>query len=334
MKRAVRMSDIARRMGVSTVTVSKALGGKDGVSDALRKLISEKAAEMGYVYNCLPRNMRAGRGHLIGILISARYLGESSFYWFFYQTLLARLKETSYLGVLEIVSVEEEEKCVFPPFVVMNRVDGLIILGQMAERYIAAVASRINNCIFLDFYSETDGYDCVVSNNFLGSYNLTKLLVAAGHTRIGFIGSTSATTSILDRYMGFCKAMLEASLPYDAAIEDRDGNGVYTEIKLQPDAYTAYVCNNDQIAGIAITRLRELDIEVPRDVSIVGFDNESEAVTAGVGVTSLEVNVQDMCDTAVNLLIERIESKSYRLRGRLFIDGRVVIKESIAAPVQ
>ncbi|MDR1074535.1 MAG: substrate-binding domain-containing protein [Treponema sp.] len=334
MKRSVRMSDIARHMGVSTVTVSKALGGKDGVSDTLRKLISEKAVEMGYVYNCLPHNMRTGRRHLIGIVISARYLGESSFYWIFYRALLAQLKETSYLGVLEIASAEEETNRVFPPFVATNRVDGLIILGQMTEGYIATIASRIKNCVFLDFYSEADGYDCVVSNNFIGSYNLTKLLIAARHTRIGFIGSTSATTSILDRYMGFCKAMLEAALPYDAAIEDRDGNGVYTEIKLQPDTYTAYVCNNDQIAGIVIARLRSLNLEVPRDISIVGFDNESEAVTAGIGVTSLEVNVQAMCATAIDQLIERIESKSYRLRGKCFIDGRVVIKQSIAAPVK
>jgi LacI family transcriptional regulator len=328
------MSDIARRVGVSTVTVSKALSGKDGVSDALRELITEKAAEMGYVYNNLPRNMRVGRHYLIGILIPARYLGESSFYWIFYQTLLAQLKQTSYMGILEIARPEEEESCVLPSFALTNRIDGLIVLGQMTERYIAAVTSRIKNCVFLDFYAETDGYDYIVSNNFLGSYNLTRLLVAAGHTRIGFIGSTSATTSILDRYMGFCKAMLEASLPYDAAIEDRAANGLYTEIKLQPGEYTAYVCNNDQIAGIVIARLKSLNLEVPRDISIVGFDNESEAITFGVGVTSLEVNVQDMCATAVDKLIERIESKSYRPRGKCFIDGRVVIKESIAAPVK
>jgi LacI family transcriptional regulator len=98
------MSGIACQMGVSTVTVNKDLGGKDGVSDTLRDLITGKAVGMDYVYNCLPRNMCAGRRHLIGILISARYLGESSFYWIFYQTLLPQLKETSSPVVLEIAS--------------------------------------------------------------------------------------------------------------------------------------------------------------------------------------------------------------------------------------
>ncbi|MDR0556327.1 MAG: substrate-binding domain-containing protein [Treponema sp.] len=206
----------------------------------------------------------------------------------------------------------------------MNRVDGIIIPSQMTEWYIAAIASRIKNRVFLDFYSETDGYGCVLSNNFPGSYTLTKLLVAAAHMRRGVIGSTSAATGILDRYMGFRKAMPEAPLPYNAAIKDRDANGVYIEIKLQPDAYTAYVYNNDQIAGVAIVRLRDINLKVPCCISIVGSDNENGAVAAGIGVTSLEFNVQDMRATAIDQLIERVESKSYRLRGKRFIDGRVV----------
>ena len=81
MKSFVKMSDIARELGVSTVTVSKALNGKDGVSSDLRKLITLKAADMGYVYNSLPRNMRTGRNYNIGIVISEKYLGIASFYW-------------------------------------------------------------------------------------------------------------------------------------------------------------------------------------------------------------------------------------------------------------
>jgi DNA-binding LacI/PurR family transcriptional regulator len=70
-------------------------------------------------------------------------------------------------------------------------------------------------------------------------------------------------------------------------------------------------------------------LEVPRDISIVSFDNESEQVTAGIGVTSLEVNVSAMCEAAVNLLLENIESDDYKIKGRVFVDGRVVMKESV-----
>jgi LacI family transcriptional regulator len=326
------MSDIARELEVSTVTVSKALSGKDGVSGALRKTITRKAEELGYVYNSLPRNMKEGRYYLIGILISSKFIGESSYYWVFYQRLLEAMKQTRYLGVLEIVGDEDERKCTVPSVLSAKRIDGVIVLGQMGDPYIAMITSTTARCVFLDFYSGIGSCDCVASNNFLGSYKLTSLLIAAGHKNIGFIGSTAATTSILDRYLGFCKAMMEAGLPRETAIEDRDGRGIYIDIMLCPDKYTAYVCNNDQIAGTVINQLRRLGLNVPEDISIVGFDNESEVVTAGVGVTSLEFNMEAMCRMAIDLLIQHIEVPDYVCRGHSFIDGRVVVKQSIAAP--
>jgi LacI family transcriptional regulator len=327
------MSDIARELGVSTVTVSKALSGKEGVGKALRESIVQKAEAMGYVYNSLPRSMLEGRTYNIGILIAAKYLGENSFYWIFYQRLLRTLKSTSYTGILEVVNDEDETACAIPSIVTANKIDGLILLGQFSSAYLSAVTGTIRQCVFLDFYSDIGQCDCVASNTFLGSYNLTKLLIAAGHKKIAFIGSIAATTSIIDRYMGYCKAMLEARLPYGPAIDDRDSKGVYLgEIQLKPGGYTAYVCNNDQVAGQVIRQLRRAGLAVPADVSLVGFDNESEAITDGVGVTSLEVDIDSMCGKSIGTLIQHIESEEYGPPGVSFIDGKIVVKQSIAPP--
>jgi LacI family transcriptional regulator len=326
------MSDIAEELGISTVTVSKALTGREGVGERLRKAIIEKAADLGYVYNGLPQTMRVGRNYVAGILISAKFLGEASFYWVFYRNLLAAFKETEYSGILEIVESDEESHCAVPACIATNKVDGLILLGQFPDPYLAMIAAKVKRLVFLDFYSDIGSCDCVASNNFLGSYTLAKLLIDVGHTRIAFVGSSSATTSILDRYMGFCKAMLEMGLPYEPAIDDRDEHGRYVDFDLRVGEFTAYICNNDQVASIAITRLRKLGLEVPDDVSIVGFDNESELLTAGLGVTSLDVNVQAMSRTAVATLIEHIEHNEYQPRGVTFIDGKVVAKRSVAPP--
>jgi LacI family transcriptional regulator len=327
------MSDIARDLGVSTVTVSKALSGKDGVGKELRKTIVQKAEAMGYVYNRLPRGMLEGRTYNIGILIAAKFLGENSFYWIFYQRLLLVLKSTPYTGILEVVSDEDETVRAIPSVVTANKIDGLILLGQFSAAYLSAITTTIRQCVFLDFYSDIGQCDCVASNTFLGSYNLTKLLITAGHKKIGFIGSISATTSIIDRYMGYCKAMLEAGLPYDAAIDDRDSKGIYlAEIRLKAGSYTAYVCNNDQLAGRVVRQLRKAGLAVPADVSLVGFDNESEAITGGVGITSLEVNIDSMCEKCIGTLIQHIESEEYGPPGISFIDGRIVVKQSIAPP--
>ncbi|MDR1470420.1 MAG: LacI family DNA-binding transcriptional regulator [Spirochaetaceae bacterium] len=325
------MRDVARELGISVVTVSKALAGKEGVGEQLRQKIVRKAAELGYVYNNLPRNLLYGRNYNIGVLVSSRYLGFSSFYWRFLKQLLVALKKTAYSALLEIVEADEEAGAVIPSFIRDNKADGVIVLGQFSDTYLSFIAEQTKKRVFLDFYSEIGSTDCIATNNFLGSYNLTKLLIEAGHEKIGFIGSPKATTSILDRYVGFCKAMLEAALPYDAAIEDRDARGVYLDqMDIRPEHYTAYVCNNDQLAGAVISNLRGRGCRVPEDISLAGFDNDNETVTAGVGVTSFEVNIQAMCDAALRALIGHIESDDYKPQGVLLIDGRIVEKASIA----
>jgi LacI family transcriptional regulator len=331
MKTRVKMKDIAKELGVSTVSVSKALSGKDGVSEKLRKLITQRASDLGYLYNSAPRNLLLGRSCNLGILIPAKYLGESAFYWLFYQRLLLAMKKTNYSGILEIISNEDEANCVIPSYIANNKVDGIILLGQFSETYLTMITQKEECCIFLDFYSDIGKCDCIATNNFLGSYNLTKLLIAAGHQNIAFIGSPCSTTSILDRYLGFCKAMLEAGLSYQAAIEDRDNNSSgYLDFPLNTEEYTAFVCNNDQLAGIVVKRLQQMGLRVPGDISIVGFDNEDETVTGGIGITSLEIDISSMCDLAVDLLVEHIEKPDYRLRGRILIDSRVITKQSIA----
>jgi LacI family transcriptional regulator len=334
MKNRVTMSDIAKELRVSAVTVSRALAGKGGVGAKLEERIRGQAERMGYTYNSLPRSMLTGRYYNIGILIGERYVcGPGSFYHVFLIELLSVLKKRKYAGIPEIVSGGEESSLVPPAFVQANKVDGLIVLGQMADDYLSMILKRVPRLVFLDFYSGIEGCDCIVSNNFFASYSLTRLLIAKGHRKIGFVGSVSGTSSILDRYMGFCKAMMEADLPYEEAISDRDSQGYWLEnICLEPSKYTAYVCNSDQLAGNVIQRLREQGLKVPEDISIAGFDNTFAGLTSGVAVTSVEINVEAMCEAAVNAVIAHIEHEEYRPHGKVFIEARIIEKDSIAPP--
>lgn len=327
------MSSIAKALGVSTVTVSRALSGKEGVSGDLGERIRRKAKKMGYQYSRMPQNTPAGRRKNIGILIGEKYLGETAYYWLFFLKLLSLLKERNYMGVLEVVTAGEELSLAPPGFIRENKVDGVILLGQLAEEYLKMVHRKAASCVFLDFYSNIEGCDCIVSNNFMSSYSLTRLLIGKGHRKIAFIGSSPTTTSIVDRYMGFCKAMMEEGLPYDEGIPDRDSKGYgYGEINLQLTKYTAYVCNNNQLAGDVIRQIQRNSMKIPEDISIAGFDNADTAITNGVSVTSVEANIDVMCEAAVNTIIKHIENEDYIPHGNLYIDAKIIEKQSIAAP--
>jgi DNA-binding LacI/PurR family transcriptional regulator len=81
-----------------------------------------------------------------------------------------------------------------------------------------------------------------------------------------------------------------------------------------------------------IRQLRQCGLKVPADVSLVGFDNEDETITGDIGVTSLEVNTAAMCELTMNTIIQHLESEAYTPLGSSFVDGKIIVKQSIAAP--
>jgi len=114
MAKLIKMSDIAKKLNISTVTVSKALGDREGVSEVLREEIKRKAMEMGYVYNknsSADQEQNAYATRNIGILVSERFMdANNSFYWSVYQMLIKYLVQYNYSGILEVISLESEKK--------------------------------------------------------------------------------------------------------------------------------------------------------------------------------------------------------------------------------
>ena len=154
MKKQVKLADIAARFGVSNVTVSKALSDKDGVSEDLRGKIKAAANEMGYRRSASDKVHQTDRTRNIGILIPERFLGRNnSFYWTLYNNVAHELMSCDYYCIMELLKPEDEDACRFPRMLLENKVEGVIILGQLHNSYADAMASKYSNIlIFLDFY--------------------------------------------------------------------------------------------------------------------------------------------------------------------------------------
>ncbi|NLO08413.1 MAG: LacI family transcriptional regulator [Clostridiales bacterium] len=330
MRKNITMKDIATELGVSTVTVSKALSGKEGVSDELRTLIKHKAEEMGYRYNALGKSMREGKNYNIGILIAEQFMHEIAFYSKIYQALIKEMMRFDYFGILEIISGHEEKKCLLPNILKNNKVDGIILLGQLHRDYIIKIDNTGIPYIFLDFVDDAFNVDTIISDNVYGSYEITKYLISKGHSEIGFIGNQLATTSITDRYLGFYKAMLEhkLSIRQEWIINDRDEEGNFIDLKLPEDLPTAFVCNCDKIAYELILLLKRMNIRVPEDVSVVGYDNYIFATLSDPQITTVEVNVEAMSEMAVDSIIRRFTNSSIE-SSRKIISGRIIIRDSV-----
>ena len=331
-KKTVTMSDIAKVMNVSTVTVSKALGDREGVSDELRERIKQKATEMGYRIHTGGHGSKDGLTYNIGIIVARHFISDASaFYWIMYRYIVELLQKQNYYGMLEVVDDEDNSTAEIPNSVIDKKVDGLIILGQFSDSYIDKLMSCYIPTVFLDFYGSREDAETVLSDSFYGAYMLTSYLIANGHRRIGFLGSVSSTSSITDRYLGYYKALIENRIPLrqDWVISDRSNESdIYPTFALPQDMPTAFVCNCDEAGYKLVTQLKSAGYNVPDDISVVGYDNHIYSTICTPRLTTIDVNSRAMSAEAVDIILHKIRDGNYK-RGRTLVTGKLIRRESV-----
>lgn len=338
-KKKVRLSDIADKLNISTVTVSKALSDKEGVGDELRQQIKEIAGQMGYQIkksgSASPAQTHTRGTGNIGILIPSRFFSPNvSFYWHIFNALSTELLSRGYYSIMELLTAEDEEAHTLPRLISDNKVDGLIILGQTSDAYLEALNKKFQSFILFDFYSAKLQYDSVSNDDYYCSYLMTDYVISQGHKKIRFVGNFGATTSISDRFMGFQRAMLEHNLncSREDIINDRDQNGSMVKINLPPakSMPSAFVCNCDETAANLILALEEKGYKVPQDISVTGFDNYLPRKQTAVELTTVYIKPEDSTRVAAELIISKITDQPY-IKGRHLVSGSLVIRNSVKA---
>lgn len=330
-RKSITMKDIAEKLDVSIVTVSKALSDKEGVSDELKEKIKSLATQMGYRYNMLAKSMKEGLSYNIGIVVPDRFIGkQESFYFKFQKHITQALESYGYYGILQILSPEDEKELALPRFYSEKRVDGMIILGQISKDYIETLQNTEIPIVFLDFYDEHSNIDSVITDSFYAAYELTNYVIRNGYKKLAFVGNIYATSSIQDRFLGYYKSLIEHRLTLDQEyiLNDRDEQGKLLEIDLPEKMPEAFICNCDGVAYNLILKLQRLGYKIPEDVAVVGFDNDIYATISNPQITTMEVDMQEMSRIAIKILINKI-NKSPKEYGRLLVKANLIIRDSV-----
>jgi len=332
MAKDVTLADIAARVGVSNVAVSKALSGKPGVSEELRNRIKEIAAQMGYVSSTSVKPGANETGN-IGVVIPEDTYGDAaSFYGRLYEKVVRALYDNNYYGILELLTKEDETAANLPKVMQDGKVDGLIFVGQLDENYIKRMVQQTKLPVFfLDTYMPFIELDTVISDGYYGTYQLTNYLLKQGHRRIAFVGSVDATSSIADRYWGYRRSLRENQVEFkeEWEIPDRGGNGkTFEKILSASKDIDAYVCNCDRTAHILIRDLEEAGYRVPEDISVVGFDNFLPVEMDKHHITTYAVDMERMAGVCVKSLIKKIKHKKYG-GGIQIVTGKLVKKDTV-----
>lgn len=327
MSSKVKMKDISEKLGISIVSVSKALSGKDGVSDDMRDKIFQVAQSLGYDIDKVKKSKSAGN---IGIIVADKFMDDNTFYQKLYRQIVIYCTERGYSGILEIINSDKEENLVMPNVVKNSNVDGIVVLGDISKEYIFKLNKSKIPLVLTDFHIEDFEADCVISDNIYGAMKITELMIQRGRKRIAFVGDVLATTSILDRYLGYSRALLlNGIMPKEEfLIKDRDKNGKFIDIDLPKNIPDAFVCNCDEVAYNLVNKLKQKGYQIPEDISVAGYDDYKYSTLSDPQLTTYRVNIEDMAKISIDKLLKRIEGNAFAFEQSV-IGGELVKRDSI-----
>lgn len=336
MVKAVKLADIAARLNVSVVTVSKALSGQKGVSEELRRKIKDLADEMGYVpIHATQKNK--DKSYTIGVISLENYFEKfASFYWKMYQEVATRAVKKNCFTMLEVISSHAEAALDPPKLLEEERVDGIVVIGRPKQEYLKMLYRfKKIPMVFMDFYDDDDETrDSVISANFYGAYKMTDYLIRSGHTQIAYVGTLMYTESITDRYYGYCKALQEngIALRDDWILNDREPEkgkiGLDYKFTLPKEMPTAFFCNNDVTAYALIKTLESNGYRVPEDISVAGYDDYLYPEFGDSRITTYAVDMGEMSRIVLNCLIKKMENVSYN-ESLHVIPGRMIVRDTV-----
>ncbi len=340
MKVSVNIFDVARYAGVSPATVSRVLNNHPNVKEETRKKVQAAIKELKYHPNISAQRLAGGKSRTIAVVIP-HY--EGLFYSYYAVEILRGVGMVcDALGLDLLLYVATRQRPDLPiaagGVIFADVLTQYECLKNTVERGIPTVV--INNVV------DDIPVDCFAIDNRGGAKEAVEYLISLGHTKIAHITGDLRTQSASDRLMGYKEALLKAGIEIRPDyIQEGDFSRLSARIAAEKliklsDRPTAIFVASDEMAVEVLFTLREHGINVPRDISIVGFDDNPVAVQAPVALTTVKQPLLEMAREAVEELHRIIENRkgrhiymSHVSPHRIYLHTELVIRNSCQPPV-
>jgi len=328
------IQDIADALGISRNTVSKAINNSDGLADATREKILQKAVEMGYKQfsyvaslsgSGAPRFVPGGSPERPGAdsEIAVFTVNLSLVSNHFAIPMLDRFKqELSQLGfALNIYKVDPENlaRHTLPAAFDIERVSAIMCIEMFDRSYDEMVCGLGLPVLFVDGphkrFGDTLPADQLYMDSTTGITKLVNEMLQKGKRKIGFIGDYEHCQSFFERYVAFRSAMTLAGVPVDERFCIKTNSpDMAAPLAALPELPDLFICANDFIAVDAMHSLRKLGKSIPENVLLCGFDDAPESRIMTPALTTVHIHTQIMAFTAINLLLTRMKEPTLDYR--------------------
>lgn len=327
--------DIAKQVGVSAKTVSRVLNGEPHVTTKVRDLVLAKAKELKYQPNVVAQGLVSRKSYLIGLIYekpSPSYVVDLQ------KGALERLHGERYrLIVLPVESVERhgegvvkllQATAVDAVLLAPPASDDAMILSELAELHIPF--ARISPTRLPEFQPS------VAIDDIAAACEIAEHLIGLGHTRIAIIKGDSTHAATEARLLGYAQAMAKHGIKMNLDFVESgqfsfdSGHEAALRLLRGPNRPTAILAQNDDMAAGAIAASRSLGLEIPRDLSIVGFDDSDISRVVWPALTTVRQPVEEMAHQAMDMLLAVLAGK---VPGTAAIhQHRLMVRQSTAPP--
>ncbi|MGV4967897.1 LacI family DNA-binding transcriptional regulator [Priestia aryabhattai] len=329
------IKDIARVAGVSVTTVSRALNGYSDVNEKTRQKIAAVARELNYSPNTLARGLVMQKSKTIGLLVSG-ISRESVKDNFTFEVLCGVNERASTLGydlILFNTNTMMQREKTYTQLCRERRVDGAIIQGiKKEDPYLKEVVESDIPCVLVDIPVHSNSVGYVTTDNALGAKKAVEHLASLGHKHIGMINGHEDAFVSQERLNGYREALKECGLSFRSEwvvsgnFEEKKAEKAASELINKYKEVTAIFCASDLMALGALKACKELGLHVPKEMSIVGYDNIVLASYSSPNLTTVGQEVYQIGYEAADLLIEMLEGKETNMKR--YLDTKLIIRES------
>jgi LacI family transcriptional regulator len=330
----VRIKDIARQLGVSAATVSRALNDKPGVGTDTRRRVLQAAADLEFAPNAAARSLHRGHTGIAAFVVREHEMPFSSdpFYFAIVRGMERALAEEGHHLMLTILRGRDGEGTSGLRVVRERRADGLVLAGPDIDPALVISAAQYGlPVVLVDNALDRTPIDAVLCDNFEGARSATDHLISHGHTRVAFAGGPPHWFSTRERQAGYEHAMREAQLQpvivHEAATTAATGAAAGQELLTRTPRPTAVFAVNDAMALGVIRAARGAGLRVPQDLAVAGFDDIAMAEMSDPPLTTVHVDKELMGRVAARQLLELIKS-GRRTATRTVVATALVVRAS------
>ncbi|MGA2097229.1 MAG: LacI family DNA-binding transcriptional regulator [Candidatus Acidiferrum sp.] len=337
MTKPATMKQIAERAQVSIGTVSHVVNGTAPVREKLRKRVLEVIAHLGYQPSQLARGLRRDTTNMLGMVIPDITNP-------FFPAVVRGVEDVafnkSYRVVLCNTDNDPAKEKAYIDELRSYRPAGLLIIPASERSMSSELGYSIPQgipLIFLDRRPLDWKGDAVMVANEEGAFQATQYLLKMGHTRMAMLSGPSHVTNAVERMAGFRRALAKNNVKITPEYVqetrfDRD-SGYRSALRLlnMLPRPTAIFAANDMVALGALLAVREMGLRCPKDVSIIGFDDQDLCIFTDPALSSVHQSGYQMGATAARLLLERISGKKARPQ-QIVLPTELRIRNSVVAP--